>query len=119
MTSESMGDFLRRRRTELGLSGQAVAAAVERSQVWYSNIERGTLRLQPKYFERLAEVLRLDYHELVDRVLGLSNATELAIVKDDLLTSIRDRRLILLVYGELTGRDSVRALSLYGDSSSD
>ncbi len=117
MSSERIGDFLVRKRREAGLRQGDVAAALGLTQPGYSNIERGNVRVSVKHLEKLAEVLKVEEAELIDRVVGLLTETERAIISDPLLATKQARRLVLLVYGELTGRDSVKVDNLYGERS--
>ncbi|TCC53460.1 XRE family transcriptional regulator [Kribbella capetownensis] len=113
MTNEGLSDFLVRMRRERGLSQGDVARTLGLSQPGYSNIERGNVRLSMKYIPALEEILGLRHAELVDRMLGLTTPVERAVVADQELRTTQAKRLLLLLYGELTGRDSVRVLSLY------
>jgi len=105
---------LARKRREAGLRQGDVAAALGLTQPGYSNIERGNVRVGAKHLQTLAAVLKVEEAELIDRVVGLLTDTERAIINDPLLTTKQARRLVLLVYGELTGRDSAKADNLYG-----
>lgn len=97
----------------MGLRQGDVAAALGLTQPGYSNIERGNVRVSAKHLPKLAEVLEIQEAELIDRVVGLLTTTERAIISDPLLTTKQARRLVLLVYGELAGRDSAKVDSLY------
>lgn len=114
MSSESVSSFLVRRRREVGLRQGDVAAALGLTQPGYSNIERGNVRVGAKHLEKLAEVLQVEEAELIDRVVGLLTETERAIINDPLLSTKQSRRLVLLVYGELTGRNSATVDNFYG-----
>lgn len=88
-----------------GLTQGEVAAALGLSQPGYSNIERGNVRLSSQYIAPLTALLGVSWNEIVDRTLGILTDVERAILKDPHL-SAADSRLLLLVYGDRTGRNS-------------
>jgi len=100
-----MAKWLRQQRESKGLTQGQVAAALGLSQPGYSNIERGNVALSAKYINPLTELLGVSWEEIVDRTLGILTDVERAILRDPKL-SAADCRLLLLVYGDRTGRPS-------------
>jgi transcriptional regulator with XRE-family HTH domain len=114
----SVGALLRKRRLERHLTQGEVAAALGLSQPGYSNIERGNVHLASKYFDAVEGTLGLKPAVLMEHLLGLANDTERCIAADRRLTKAQ-RRLMLMIYGELTGRESVNVLGWYEEAESD
>jgi transcriptional regulator with XRE-family HTH domain len=105
MTKNIMGSWLREQRISRGLTQEHVAAALGLSQPGYSNIERGNVALSGKYITVISELLGVPWQEIMDRRMGLLTEVERAILKDKHL-SASDSRLLLLIYGDRTGRNS-------------
>lgn len=100
-----MGSWLRQQRISKGLTQGQVAAALGLTQPGYSNIERGNVTFAGKYMIPLSEVLGVPWQEIMDRRMDLLTEVERAILKDPYL-SASDGRLLLLIYGDRTGRES-------------
>ena len=105
MHANGMGKWLREHRESQDLTQGQVAAELGLSQSGYSNIERGNVTLSGRYMTPLAKLFDVPRTEIVDQALGILTDVERAILKDDKL-SARDCRLLLLVYGDRTGRNS-------------
>ena len=61
-----MGDILRERRAEYGLTERQLAKFVGISPEYYSQIERGVCHIDLETLVKLAEALRLSVDELLD-----------------------------------------------------
>lgn len=61
-----MGDILRERRAEYGLTERQLAKFAGISPVYYSQIERGVCHIDLETLVKLAEALRLSADELLD-----------------------------------------------------
>jgi transcriptional regulator with XRE-family HTH domain len=104
--------LLRKHRLELNLTQGEVAAGLGLSQPGYSNIERGNVTLSGKYLDAVEETLGIKPAVLIEHLLGLANETEREIARDPLLNKDK-RRLLLLIYGELTQRQSLKVAGWY------
>lgn len=114
MNDDSVGELLRERRLELGLTQGEVAAALGLTQGGYSNIERGNVRLGAKHHPAIERILGIKPDVLIAHLLDLANDTERELVRDRLLTKDQ-RRLLLVIYGEMTRRPSANVATLYGE----
>ncbi len=101
------GRFIRDRREAVGLTQAQLAAGLHVSQSLVSLWEQGKAVPAGEKLRPLAEVLKVDLVELVDRQLDVGDAVERAIVKSPGLRSRREQDALLAAYGALTGRDSL------------
>lgn len=63
---QRVGHRIRVRRAELKMSQEALAAALDISQGYLSNLERGERALDVKLLERIAQVLKCTMAALLD-----------------------------------------------------
>jgi transcriptional regulator with XRE-family HTH domain len=119
MSTQSIGTLLRAKRVERNLTQTEVATELGLTQSAYSNIERGKARLNAKHLDDLQRVLGISPGAYIERFLDMATPTEREIATDILLKKDQ-RRLLLLIYGELTGRqNSVMVANWYGADGDD
>lgn len=63
-------EFVKQRRTELGLTQKELAEKLGMSSAQHlCNIENGSAPMPPKYYKKLKRVLRIDKTEMILRLL--------------------------------------------------
>ena len=68
MDNMHTGEIIKARRTERGMSQQALADAVGVSQVMISYLERGERQIVAARLQRYADVLRVDVQSLLEGI---------------------------------------------------
>lgn len=71
-----LGQLIRERRTELGLTQGEVAGRIGLTRTSVTNIERGTQAVNVATLFRMAEVLEMEVSELLPRPLDARSAIE-------------------------------------------
>ena len=91
---ETFGGFVREKRRACGLTLRGLAAKLELSSVYMSNIENSR-RAAPthEYLDRLAEILQLDKADQ-ERLLDLAAKSQHNRVSADLPNYIMDREIV-------------------------